>query len=77
MIDQVKKRIIELEGQPEVDEEGLGDDDAGSDMEGSREREGDALDETEARLQVCILVLNSIRRTKGPHQKRDGALCGE
>lgn len=53
MIDQVKKRIIELEGQPEEDEEGLGDDDDNSDMDGSTGRETDALDETEARLQVC------------------------
>lgn len=58
MIDQVKKRIIELEGQPEVDEEGLGDDDDNGDSDGIRGREGDALDETESRLQVCILVLS-------------------
>lgn len=54
MIDQVKKRIIELEGQPEVDEEGLGDDDDNSDIDGSRGGESDALDETESRLQVGV-----------------------
>eukprot|EP00752_Nemacystus_decipiens_P004145 g3794.t1 len=59
MIDQVKKRILELEGQPEVEEEGLGDDDDHSDIDGRRGREGDALDETEARLQAKILKLTN------------------
>lgn len=52
MIDQVKKRIIELERQPEVGEKDLCDDgdDGGSDE--GRRREGDPLDEAETLLQV-------------------------
>lgn len=60
MIDQVKKRIMELEGQPEVDEEGVGDHDNSSDSDGSRGRESDVLDETEARLQVRFRILHHI-----------------
>lgn len=52
MIDQVKKRIFELERQPEVSEEYLGHDgDDGCSDEG-RVREGEPLDEAETLLQV-------------------------
>eukprot|EP00903_Cladosiphon_okamuranus_P010952 g10344.t1 len=56
MIDQVKKRILELEGQPEVDE---GGDDDNSDMDGSRGTEDDALDDAESRLQAKIMKLTN------------------
>lgn len=51
MIDQVKRRILELEGQPEVDEECPEDDDEGS---GDRDQgeDNDPLDEAEIRMQV-------------------------
>lgn len=52
MIDQVKKRIIELERQPEEGEENIGNDgDSGGGDEGGG-REGDPLDEAETLFQV-------------------------
>lgn len=48
MIDQVKKRISEIEGQPEVDDERCSDDGE----EGDNGRGGEPLDEAEARLEV-------------------------
>lgn len=47
MIDQVKKRINEMEGQPEVDDDA--DDDDGGEGGG---RDLDPLDEAEASLEV-------------------------
>lgn len=55
MIDQVKKRITELEGQQQSDEERLireSNSCCGDDTETGRERDADALDEAEIRLQV-------------------------
>ena len=54
MIDQVKRRITELETQPEVEQEGRADDGGGkSDDDGETERDDDdPLDEAETRLQV-------------------------
>ncbi|CAM9177428.1 unnamed protein product [Ectocarpus sp. 12 AP-2014] len=56
MIDQVKRRILELEGQPEVDEECPEDDD---DSSGDRDRgqDDDPLDEAEIRMQAKIMKL--------------------
>lgn len=50
MIDQVKKRIEEIEGQPEVDEDAP-EDDCNED-EGGGGRSGRPLEEAEARLEV-------------------------
>lgn len=47
MIDQVKKRITEIEGQPEVDESA--DDDEGGESGG---RDVNSLDDAEASLEV-------------------------
>lgn len=52
MIDQVKKRIAEIERQPEVDDRAVGDD--GDDDAGSSGRDEDPMDEAEVRLEVSI-----------------------
>lgn len=54
MIDQVKKRIIELERQSEVGEEYRCDDGDDVRSDEGRRREGDPLDEAETLLQVCF-----------------------
>lgn len=59
MIDQVKKRIQEIEGQPEVDEGAL-EDDCNED-EGDGERSGRPLEEAEARLEVKHARLGRIK----------------
>lgn len=52
MIDQVKKRIAEIERQPEVDDLAVGAD--GDDDGGSGGRDEDPVDEAEVRLEVSI-----------------------
>lgn len=55
MIDQVKKRITEIEGQPEVDESA--DDDEGGEGGG---RDVDSLDDAEASLEVRTRLICTI-----------------
>lgn len=83
MIDQVKRRILELEGQPEVDEEGPEDDKDGS---GDRDlgQDNDPLDEAEIRMQVWKQIAQkagegrysciSSRISKSGHRQLNGVL---
>lgn len=57
MIDQVKRRITELEAQPEVEQEGRGDDEGKGDDSLETGREDEPLDEAETRLQVRSSVV--------------------
>ncbi len=52
MIDQVKRRITELEAQPEVEQEGCADDEGKDDDGVETGREDEPLDDAETRLQV-------------------------
>ncbi|CAN0352389.1 unnamed protein product, partial [Hapterophycus canaliculatus] len=80
MIDQVKRRIIELEGQQESNEERLREEHrlGGDGVDACREREGDPLDEAEIRLQAKIMKLTNknLQAHEGSNSDGDPVAIG-
>ena len=79
MIDQVKKRIAEIERQPEVDDRAVGADGDGD--RGSSGGDEDPMDEAEVRLEVSTQALYNYlqwnaRKLKYPMIRYTTSTCG-